>query len=133
MNPELIGASWDSIGKRQSALLTDFYQQLFARHPYYRPLFPATLDRQMAKMANTIAMVARLADAPELVEPHMQRLAQAHAQYRLGQQDMDNFRAVFLDVLGEYLQDDWTPECRAAWNDAFGTIIEKHMLAGAGG
>jgi hemoglobin-like flavoprotein len=130
MNPDLIGQTWDSITDKHRDLVVAFYDRFFERFPHYREFFPKSMDHQMRKMVNTMAMVARLADSCDMVEPHMTRLGEAHRDYHLEKEDLDNFKSVFLEVLAEYLGDRWEGECCDSWTEAFDKIIEPYMLKG---
>ena len=133
MNTELIGKTWDSLSDKHVDLVETFYQQFFERFPQYRAYFPATLDRQMKRMVDTLCMVARLAENEEIVENRMIHVGQRHSAYGLSMQDMENFKMVFLEVLGDACGGNWIDECRDSWDEAFERTIIPLVMRGMSG
>ena len=130
MNTELIERHWNGIGERQRALVEIFYYRLFARSPRFRPLFPDSMDHQMEKMVQTLALVAQESDAPALIRPHMTRVGARHGQYDLSSDDFTDFISVLLEVLGEYNTACWTAACQQAWRDALNCVVLPYMMQG---
>ncbi|RKZ47199.1 MAG: hypothetical protein DRR08_32590 [Candidatus Parabeggiatoa sp. nov. 2] len=134
MNTELIGQSWDKLADKQPALVQTFQERLFEQHPNYKSLFPeASSLRLMEKMVKTLILAARV-DDPELVHPRMVRLGDKHRRFNLTQEDLFNFKRVFLEVLGEYCRqhcpETWNDDCVQAWNEAFDDHIIPYMTQG---
>ena len=133
MDTDIIARTWDAFADRHERLIGKFYERFFERYPQYRSLFPASLDRQMKKMINTIGLVSRMAENRSTVAPHVERVGLHHKGYALGQQDLENFRDVFLEVLGEECGERWEPECAQAWKAAFDEVIIPHIWQGMHG
>ena len=130
MNTEMIGKTWDSLGDRHMEMVKTFYNRFFDRYPHYRSLFPDSIDRQMKKMVQTMAMVSRLSDADYIIETHMLHVGEKHRDYQLKPEDLEHFKGVFLEVLGEYCGDGWSDQCAQAWNEAFDQVIVPLMMQG---
>lgn len=130
MNTELIGKTWDKLAGKHEEVVTTFYQRFFDEYPDYRRYFPDSLDRQMKKMIDTMALVARVSDETEVVHPHLARVGGKHGGYELSQQDLERFKTVFLNVVGEYCGNDWTGECKQAWDEAFEHHVIPYMMQG---
>ena len=130
MNAELIGQSWDKLTGKHEELVSTFYDRFFGEYPDYKSLFPGSMDRQMKKMLETMALLARVTEETEITHPHLERVGGKHTQYQLGKQDLDNFKSVFLQVLGEYCAADWTTECQQSWTEAFDKHVIPYMMRG---
>ncbi len=130
MNTELIGQTWDKLADRQKELGRTFFTQLFEQFPQYKPLFSETLDRQLDKIIETMAMVARIANDTEVLHPKMIKLGMKHSQFKLNKEDLQNFKQVFLDVLTSFCLETWTEERRQAWEEVFDQRIIPYMVEG---
>jgi hemoglobin-like flavoprotein len=130
MNVQRIGEVWDSLHGRQYQVIEHFYQRFFERFPNYRRFFPDSMDAQMKKMVRTISLVARMADSASVVEPHIERVGDHHKPYSLQREDLDNFKDVFIEVLGEEFGDRWDANCAQAWQQAFDELIIPGMVKG---
>src|SRR5512143_3771045 len=131
MNPQLIAHTWFALGERQGTAIDAFYERLFGRFPRYRSLFPPQLDRhQMHKMVETMSLVARLGEDRPLIAPRIHRLGDHHQPYRLGQDDLANFREVFVEVFGEHCGFDWSDAAASSWREAFDQVIIPLMMKG---
>ena len=130
MQTELIAQSWDSLNPRHIEVIQTFYDRFFERFPNYRAMFPESMDYQMKKMVRTMAMVARLSEDQSIVEPHLTKVGDRHSAYRLSEQDLQNFKDVFIEVLAEECGGQWTEDCRKAWSEAFDQVIIPNMMQG---
>jgi len=132
MNTELVARSWDSLGDRKRAVIESFYDRFFERFPEYRQFFPESMDHQMDRMVHTIAMAARLSDDESTVELHMIHVGARHRYYHLGKADLMNFKAVFVENIGEHCQDLWSESYAKAWEEVFDEVIVPLMMRGLG-
>jgi hemoglobin-like flavoprotein len=131
MNTETIAETWYALGKRQTEFVEAFYGRFFERFPAYRKFFPQTLSHaHLDKMVQTLALMAKLSEDKTVIAPHMHRLGAEHMAYDLQPHDFDNFKTVFLEVLGEYLEMRWVPAVSQAWSEAFDQVLVPMMLEG---
>ncbi len=130
MNTEIIGQSWDKLAGKHQEVVTTFYQRFFQEYPDYKHIFPESLDRQMKKMVETMALVARVSEDTEIAHPHLSKMGEKHTKYQLSKQDLQNFKNVFLQVLGEYCGDDWAGECQQSWTEVFDKHVIPYMMQG---
>lgn len=84
----------------------------------------------MKKMVRTISLVARVADSTSVVGPHIERVGDHHRPYGLQKEDLENFKAVFIDVLGEEYGNGWSADHAKAWQQAFDELIIPAMMRG---
>ncbi|MFZ1908452.1 MAG: globin [Burkholderiales bacterium] len=132
MNTELIAETWGAIDD-PVAFVKGFYARFFERFPGYRPLFPQQLDpKHLEKMVQTMALVARMSEDRRMISPHVQKLGAAHKPYALEPKDLANFKAVFIEMLGQRLGATWSPAAAQAWDQAFEKVIIPLMREGAG-
>jgi len=134
MNTQIIAATWDALSPRQTEFVEAFYQRFFERFPAYRALFPHKLDaKHLEKMVQTMALMANLSDDRSVIAPHMHKVGAAHKPYDLKMRDLGNFKAVFLETLGEHLGDRWVADAEQAWGDAFDQVLIPLMREGGAG
>jgi hemoglobin-like flavoprotein len=128
MNTELIAQTWAALGRRQGQFIEDFYKRFFERFPGYRKLFPGELRRaHLAKMIDTVALLADLAEDRTDIAPHLRKLGAAHEPFALEERDYGNFKAVFVEVLAGALGAQWTPAAAQAWEEAFDRVLIPTM------
>ncbi len=131
MNTEIIAETWYALGNRQAEFVEAFYGRFFERFPGYRKFFPQTLrPAHLEKMVQTLALMAKLSEDQTVIAPHMHRLGAEHTAYDLKPHDFDNFKAVFLEVLGEHLGIRWVPAAIQAWSEAFDQVLVPMMSEG---
>lgn len=132
MNTELIAQTWGAI-EDPVAFVRDFYARFFERFPGYRALFPQQLDpKHLDKMVQTMALVARMSEDRRVIAPHVHKLGAAHKPYALAPKDLANFKAVFVEMLGQRLGAGWSPAAAKAWDQAFEEVIIPLMREGGG-
>ncbi|HKK04773.1 MAG TPA: globin [Gammaproteobacteria bacterium] len=130
MNTELIAQHWDGIGDKELELVSAFYERLFERHPRFRELFPATMSHQAEKMVQTLALMAKHSEDEPVLHPHLEKVGARHRTYGLALSDFDDFLSVLMEVMGEYNPKAWSPQCEAAWREAFRQIVVPAMAPG---
>lgn len=134
MNTELIEETWESISGHHRELVRDFYGRLFNTYPEYAAYFDEeTMQRQMDKMIQNMALMAKLGDNTTAVRPHLEKVGQAHSHMELSGEDFERFSDLLIQVIGEYCQTyggGWSEDCERAWTEAFQQVIMPHMMSG---
>ena len=130
MNTALIAGLWDDMAGRRLEIIKRFYGVFFERYPQYTKHFPPMMDHQMEKMVESISMMARMADDPNIIGPHLVKLGKAHERYGLNEADMNNFRDVFLEVMAEFAGDRWDDRTAHAWRSAFDDVLIPKLMEG---
>ena len=134
MNTELIAQTWQALGDRQAQFIEAFYDRFFERFPGYRKLFPHELrTAHLEKMVLTLALLADLSDDRPAIAPRLHNLGAAHKPFDLELRDFNNFKAVFIEVLGPQLGKHWTTAAAKAWNDAFDAVLIPLLREGMEG
>jgi hemoglobin-like flavoprotein len=131
MNTALIEETWRLLGDRQDDFIQAFYRRFFERFPGYRKLFPRELRAaHLEKMLQTVALLGDLADERTDIAPRLRQLGADHKPYALRPRDFANFKAVFIEVLGQELGAGWTAAAARAWADAFDEVLIPLMREG---
>ena len=129
---ELLESSFDKIKPRADEFAASFYKNLFIAHPEFKPLF-ANIDIkiQQKKLLNALVLVVENLRSPEALEPVLNALGGRHIGYGVIPKYYGPVGDALLMSFEQYLQEDWTPEVKRAWTDAYRTITGL-MLKGAG-
>jgi hemoglobin-like flavoprotein len=125
MTPSQVTAIQESFGKvvpisEQAAAL--FYGRLFETAPETRTLFTGDMTVQGQKLMAAIGAVVNGLGEIETVIPVAQELAQRHVAYGVKPEHYNVVGAALLWTLEQGLADAFTPELRAAWSEAYGTL-----------
>ncbi|MFN4294160.1 MAG: globin family protein [Thermoflexales bacterium] len=102
-----------------------FYTRLFEMDPEVRQLFTGDMKKQALMLMTVIGLAVRGLDRPEAIEPSIRALGQRHYRYGVAAPDYNTFGAALIWALEQVLGDDFTPEVKAAWIEAY------DVLAGA--
>jgi nitric oxide dioxygenase len=136
MTPEQIALVQTSFAKvhpisEQAAAL--FYDRLFELAPQVRPLFKKDVTEQGRMLMSMLTVVVNGLTKLDTIVPAAQKLAQRHVAYGAQIAHYPVVGAALLDTLAKGLGDDFTPEVRAAWTEAYGLLsgvmIEAHIAA----
>ena len=99
-----------------------FYARLFELDPRLQPLFktdPAVQRRALMAMLGTAIMGL---DHLDTLVPVVEKLGRRHVGYGVQDRDYDTVGQALLDALQQGLGEDFTPELRGAWAEAYGLL-----------
>jgi uncharacterized protein YjbI with pentapeptide repeats/hemoglobin-like flavoprotein len=132
LNVELLEQSFEKIKPRADEFTASFYENLFIAHPEFKPLF-ANIDLkiQQKKLLNALVLVVENLRSPEALGPVLNALGGRHIGYGVIPKYYGPVGEALLMAFEQYLQEDWTPEVKLAWTDAYRAITAL-MLKGAG-
>ncbi len=125
MTPQQISLVQSSFVKvvpiaEQAAAL--FYARLFELAPEVRPLFKGDMAEQGRKLMAMIGLVVNGLTRLDTLVPAAQKLGERHNAYGAKPEHYAVVGAALLDTLAKGLGDDFTPDVRAAWTEAYGTL-----------
>lgn len=131
LNVPLLRSSFDLVLERQPQLTPRFYEVLFSRYPQARPLFGRRSEQEQQAMLQEalVAVVDHLEDASWLDET-LRGMGRKHVEYGVTEDMYDWVGDSLLTTIAEVAGDDWTPELKQAWQEAYGAIASL-MKAGA--
>ncbi|MEG4916632.1 MULTISPECIES: globin domain-containing protein [unclassified Microcoleus] len=128
---DVLESSFDKIKPRADEFAASFYENLFIAHPEYKPLFAhIELKIQQKKLLNALVLVVENLRSPEALGPVLNALGGRHIGYGVIPKYYGPVGDALLMTFEQYLQEDWTPEVKRAWTDAYRTISGL-MLKGA--
>jgi nitric oxide dioxygenase len=128
---DLVRGSFRELSLASSEAAASFYDRLFVLAPPLRPLFPAELEGQCAKLMSMLgAVVSRLHDMPAL-RPLVGDLARRHVGYGACPAHYALVGEALLWTLERRLGEGFGPAHRAAWEKAYAALAGA-MLEEAG-
>nr|WP_039737586.1 globin domain-containing protein [Hassalia byssoidea] len=132
LNIELLEQSFEKIKPRADEFTASFYEHLFTLYPELKPLFATTdMAKQQKKLLNALVLVVENLRNAEALEPVLNALGARHVGYGAIAKYYGPVGEALLMSFEQYLQQDWTPEVKQAWVDAYRAITAL-MLKGAG-
>jgi nitric oxide dioxygenase len=115
--------SFARVKPRATQFATDFYDELFTRHPETRTLFAGTdMAVQRKKLMDSLVLVIENLENPDVLTDAMRRLGGRHASYGVRDEHYAMVATALLHTFARHLGDEWTPEVKAAWIEAYGAI-----------
>lgn len=96
-----------------------FYDRLFTIAPQVKPLFKGNMDEQGEKLMATLAAVVAGLKNLDIIVPIAENLAKRHVTYGVREEHYAYVGEALLWTLEQGLGKDYTPETRAAWEDAY--------------
>ena len=109
-----------------------FYAELFAIDPSLRQMFKGSMQEQHQKLLSALAMVVRSLHTPEKIIGAAQKLAVKHLDYGVAPVHYTYVGNALLRTLKKGLGDQFTPELRDAWVEAFRTLATVMKQAAYG-
>ena len=132
LNVEVLEQSFNKIKPSANEFAASFYENLFQAYPEVKPLFANTdMVNQQKKLLNSLVLVVENLRNPEALGPVLNALGARHIAYGAIPRYYGPVGEALLMTFEQYLQEDWTPEVKKAWLDAY-RAITKLMLQGAG-
>jgi hemoglobin-like flavoprotein len=122
---ELIKDSWAEAARDADAVTASFYQHLFTLDPGLRRLFPASLEAQREKLAQSLDFCIRNIGEMELLMPVLQRLGSRHAGYGVRPEHFSAVGAALLMTLRDTLGPRYSPELHEAWASLYGFVSRE--------
>ena len=128
---ELLEQSFEGIKPYADSFVTSFYENLFTANPEAKPLFANTdMAEQKKKLLSSLILVVENLRVPDVLENSLRGLGARHVKYGALPEHYPLVGNALLTTFEQYLGEQWTPEVKQAWIDAYGAIAEI-MLDGA--
>ncbi len=129
---EILLSSFDKVKPRANEFAASFYDNLFQLYPEVKPLFANTdMVNQQKKLLNSLVLVVENLRNPEALSPVLNALGARHIGYGATPKYYKPVGDALLMTFEQYLQEDWTPDVKKAWVNAYRAITTL-MLKGAG-
>ncbi len=127
MNPQeidLVTASAQRVAPVLGDVAHTFYSRLFALYPDLRQAFPAQMEAQEKKFAESIAaIVAAIPDFPAFADTS-ERLARVHVAHRITASQYAAVGPVLVDALASH-DPAWDAATAEAWTQAYDLLAES--------
>ena len=131
LNIELLEQSFAKLKPQQTDFVNSFYENMFSDYPQVQPLFAHTnMAEQKKHLFAALALVIDNLRKPDKLAGTLHELGKRHLKYGTLPAHYPVVGEELLKTMAAYLGDDWTPELKQAWVDAY-TAIEVIMLEGA--
>lgn len=121
-NIELVEQSFEKVAPIADTAAELFYARLFELDPSLKSLFKSDLKAQGKKLMASITMVVKGLRKPETIIGPVQQLGMRHLDYGVKKEHYDTVGQALLDTLEKGLGDDFTPEVRSAWEEAYSLL-----------
>jgi nitric oxide dioxygenase len=118
----LVQRSFEKVAPLGVKVTEIFYAELFAIDPSLRKMFKGDMREQHKKLLAALAMIVRSLHAPEKILGPAKTLAIRHLDYGVTPIHYTYVGNALLRTLKKGLGDEFTPELRAAWVEAFRTL-----------
>jgi nitric oxide dioxygenase len=122
----LIRTSFSKLQPRIDDLGGVFYARLFATNPELRGLFPHDMDQQSRVLVAMLELIVKILDLQEKLVPLIHYLGARHRAVKVKPEHYAPFGKALIWSLENMLQDEFTPETRRAWQDAY-TFMADNM------
>jgi hemoglobin-like flavoprotein len=106
-----------------------FYARLFEMDPTIRPLFKGDIKKQALMLMTVIGLAVRGLDRPQSIQEAVSSLGARHSSYGVGSADYNTFGAALIWALEQSMGNDFTPEVKEAWVEAFGVLSDAMKKA----
>jgi len=129
----LVQQSFEKVAALGEKVAEIFYAELFAIDPSLQQMFKGNMREQRRKLLSALAMVIRSLDNLEKIVGPAQKLAIKHLDYGVAAAHYTYVGNALLRTLKKGLGDQFTPELRAAWVEAFrtlATVMKEAAYAG---
>lgn len=123
---ELVQSSFQKVAPIADKAAEIFYAKLFELDPSLKPLFKGDMKDQGKKLMTMIGTAVNGLSNLESIVPAVQNLGKGHAAYGVQDKHYDTVGAALLDTLSVGLGDDFTPDTKDAWTEAY-TILATTM------
>jgi hemoglobin-like flavoprotein len=129
---DLIRSTWAKVTPTAEPAARIFYDRLFQLDPAIAPMFAFTdMEAQRKNLVQTLAVVVKSIDDLPSILPAVEALGRRHASYGVKASQYATVGTALLDTLAVGLGDDFTPDARAAWGEAFETLASVMLAAAA--
>jgi hemoglobin-like flavoprotein len=122
MTPEdiaLIRVSFRKLGPRLNDVGPVFYARLFKVNPGLRAIFPLNMNSQSRALIAMLELIVKMLDLQDKLIPLIHYLGERHAVLNVKPEHFPPFGEALMWTLESFLREDFTPETRRAWQEAF--------------
>jgi len=128
---KLLEESFEKVKPHANEFITSFYDNLFTDYPAAQPLFAhSNMKEQGKKLLASLVFVIENLRQPGALTEALKGLGARHVKYGALPEHYPLVGNTLLKTFEQYLGNDWTPDTKQAWIEAYG-LITNVMLEGA--
>lgn len=120
----LVQQSFEKVAALGEKVAESFYGELFAIEPSLKKMFPGSMGEQRKKLLAALALVIRSLHAPQKILDPVRALAKKHVSYGVEPVHYTYVGNALLRTLAKGLGEQFMPELRDAWIEAYGTLAD---------
>jgi len=125
--------SFTRLAPRADELTALFYARLFEAQPELRPLFPADMPAQRAKLAQTLAFVVASLEDGAALRAATERLGRAHVGYGARPEHYPIVAQTLVGAMAATAGPDWSEDLDRDWRTALERLAAAMLAASAAG
>ena len=129
-NIELLALSFARVSANKDEAATIFYARLFTTAPQLRAMFKSDLEAQKAKLMSSLAQIVDFYRVGVDPTGYLTRLGRGHKSYGAQRAHFDTVGDALIFTLAQVLGEDFTPEIRAAWLEAYAEVASVMVRGG---
>ncbi len=130
---QMLKASYDKVETIADTAAGLFYGRLFEVAPAVKPLFHGDMKTQGRMLMSAIGLVVRGLENPDAIIPAVRAMGERHNRYGALPEHYPVVGECLLWTLEQGLGDEFTPELKQAWGEAYallsGLMIEAQQAA----
>jgi len=108
-----------------------FYEELFVAAPHLRPLFPTDMDKQYRMFIMAVAYCVGSLHQLDAIRGNLEKLAVRHVDYGALPEHYEIVGGALMRMLARVLGNDFTPEAKVGWSQAYQNISSVMLDAAA--
>ena len=128
----LVQRSFEKVAPLGDKVTEIFYGELFAIDPSLRPMFKDDMREQRRMLMSALSLVVRSLHTPQAILETVKAMAKRHVNYGVEPAHYALVGNALLRTLEKGLGDEFTPQLREAWTDAY-TLLSGVMKDAAYG
>lgn len=119
---QLIRESFRMVSQHSEQAADRFYRNLFDDAPETRHLFVNDMKTQGAMLMSKLGLVVAQLQNMDALAPMLEDLALRHVAYGVKPEHYPLVGTALVKMMGDMLGDDFTPEAKAAWLNAYNAL-----------
>ena len=120
----LIRSNFAQLHRRKIETACLFYERLFTTAPSTRALFKTDIEKQAAKLIETLTVALAMVNDPTGLNALLTRLGERHHGYGVRPAHYEAVRSALLWTLEQALREQFTPEVKQAWIKTYGVLSQ---------
>ena len=122
---DIINANFDALKPKGEEFVARFYELLFERYPAVTALFSdMQMEEHAPKMLSALSLVVEGLNNQYFPIEGLQDLGERHAGYGATEELYGPVAETMLDVLAEFLGEEWSDSAKDAWSKVLNLVAE---------